>query len=590
MATKKKMRGPRAYWPIGLLAAQGLRFAFLFKTGFSPAGSDHLHLESQDMFHSRRRTFLIGAPGAIACGLTAMTPRNAKARWGSHWWYRLVVPEIFRPSERVPAHSPVVIVGTGFGASVSALRLAQAGIPVTLLERGFDWPTNLRWRKTFTSDHSPDGRGYWFRTHTKSVTESDHFSDSFGGVVDVQEFENIRTLGGACVGGGSIVYNGVSLQPSRDAFDHLFGGRLDYDELDQNYYPLVRQMMRVSELPDDLYNKAEMATGKAWNADFTAGGFVVERCPSVFNWDVVRDEYYHRTRRSALVGESIHGNANGAKYDLTQSYLAQAKATGRAKICTGQQVESISYDGSRFVLEIKQIDPTGRVVGRRSCTCDRLIMGAGSMGSTKLLLKARESGALPELNDQIGQGWGANGDVTLARSGLALEGILQPGYCASLARPVIDGRAVALEGWYTAGVPVSIGVGGTLGVIADDNRGQLSYDPRSGKFDLHWPQRYNDEVAAVGKRLHARVLDATGATPGALFGSKPEANTSFTAHPLGGVVLGKAADMSGRVHGYPGLYVMDGAMIPGSTGGTNPSLTIAAVAERNIAQVIDEDF
>lgn len=542
------------------------------------------------MFKSRRRSFLVGAPGAIACGLTQLKPREAKALWGAEWWYRWIVPEIFRPSAQVPGHSPVIIIGTGFGGSVSALRLAQAGVPVTLLERGFDWPTNQPWRRTFTDDFSPDGRGYWFRTHTKSVTEFDHFTDSFGGVVDVQEFDNIRTYGGACVGGGSVVYNGVSLQPTRDAFDHLFGGRLDFDELDQNYYPLVREMMRISAVPDDLYNKPELAQGKAWFDDFTAGGFEVERCPSIFNWDVIRDEYAFRVRRSALVGESLHGNANGAKYDLTQNYLAQAKATGRAKIYTGQQVESIFHDGERFVLEIKQIDPKGRVIGRRTCTCDKLVMGAGSMGSTKLLLKARETGTLPDLNDRIGQGWGANGDVTLARSGLPVEGILQPGYCASLTRPVIDGRAVALEGWYTAGVPVTIGVGGTLGVIADDNRGHFSYDVRTNSFDLHWPQSYNEEVAAVGKRLHARVLDATGATPGALLGTKPEANTSFTAHPLGGVVLGEAADTSGRVHGYPGLYVMDGAMIPGSTGGTNPSLTIAAIAERNIARVIDEDF
>lgn len=542
------------------------------------------------MFQSRRRTFLIGAPSAIACGLCQLTPRQAQARYSSSWWYRLVVPEIFRRSAPAADHSEVIVIGTGFGAAVSALRLAQAGIQVTLLERGFAWPTQLRWRKTFTSDLSTDGRGFWFRNHTKSVTGGDQHTDSFGGVVDVHDFQNMRTYSGACVGGGSVVYNGVSIQPTRAAFDHLFQGRLDYDELDQIFYPKVRRMMRVSAVPDDLYNRHSLRQGRAWSEDFSQAGFETERCPSIFNWQVLREEVALRTRRSAIMGESIYGNANGAKYDLTQSYLQQAQATGLASVHSGHEVESIAHDGSRFVLTIKEIDPTGRVLGRFNRSCDRLVMGAGSIGTTKLLLKSREQGGLSRLNDEIGQGWGANGDVSLARSGLPLEGVLQPSYCASLTRPVVEGRAVALESWYTPGLPVSLGIGATLGVLADDNRGHFNYNSNSDRLELHWSKSYNDEVAAVAKQLHARVLDATGATAGVAFGAKPEADSSFTAHPLGGAVLGKATDNAGRVHGYPGLYVMDGAMIPGSTGGTNPSLTIAAIAERNIAKVISEDL
>jgi cholesterol oxidase len=65
-----------------------------------------------------------------------------------------------------------------------------------------------------------------------------------------------------------------------------------------------------------------------------------------------------------------------------------------------------------------------------------------------------------------------------------------------------------------------------------------------------------------------------------------DANAVFTAHPLGGAVLGRATDNYGRVIGHPGLYVMDGAAVPGSTGTVNPSLTIAALAERNIESII----
>ena len=70
----------------------------------------------------------------------------------------------------------------------------------------------------------------------------------------------------------------------------------------------------------------------------------------------------------------------------------------------------------------------------------------------------------------------------------------------------------------------------------------------------------------------------------------PDVNDSFTAHPLGGAILGQAADAYGRMEGYNKLYVMDGAMINGNTGAVNPSLTISALAERNIENILMNDF
>ena len=61
---------------------------------------------------------------------------------------------------------------------------------------------------------------------------------------------------------------------------------------------------------------------------------------------------------------------------------------------------------------------------------------------------------------------------------------------------------------------------------------------------------------------------------------------TLTAHPLGGCILGTSSDLYGRVKGYKGLYALDGSMIPGSVGGANPSFTITALAERNIADII----
>jgi len=73
------------------------------------------------------------------------------------------------------------------------------------------------------------------------------------------------------------------------------------------------------------------------------------------------------------------------------------------------------------------------------------------------------------------------------------------------------------------------------------------------------------------------------ATPGPV-------SASITAHPLGGIVLNRATDNIGMLKNYNGLYAIDGTLVPGHTGCTNPALTIAALAERNIERIIKRDF
>ncbi|MDE0086820.1 MAG: GMC oxidoreductase, partial [Candidatus Poribacteria bacterium] len=70
----------------------------------------------------------------------------------------------------------------------------------------------------------------------------------------------------------------------------------------------------------------------------------------------------------------------------------------------------------------------------------------------------------------------------------------------------------------------------------------------------------------------------------------PDVTSDFTYHPLGGMVIGTACDFHGRVHNYPNLYVVDGSLLPGSCATANPSLTIAALAERNMETILKEDF
>ncbi|MDB4976813.1 MAG: cholesterol oxidase [Myxococcaceae bacterium] len=526
-----------------------------------------------------RRTFL---KAAGATGLSSMLGLpTVQAGPLETLRYQLTVPEIFRPLPDPPEYTQAIVIGSGFGGAIAACRLAQAGVQTTVLERGSRWPSHPT-RSIFTNDGVPDGRGFWHRTSWKSGTGITQFFDDFGGVLDVTSYPNIDVWRAACVGGGSVVYTGVSLEPEQRFFEAVFRGRLDYDEMHSVYYPRARTMLRVSPMPDDIYAHHAFAHSRIWDDQVRKAGYTPERVDGIWNWDVVRDEMAGRSRASALIGESNFGNSNGAKFDLNQTYLKLAEATGQATIYPGHQVLTIGRDADgRYLVALTKIDPTGKRLRERTLRCDQLYLAAGSIGTSELLVRARAEGTLPDLNEHVGQEWGANGDAGAARV-LTLGGVVQGSPCASRILDESGPYPVTMENWYVPGLP-DVGAIGSLALVLDPTRGSFAYQPRSGEVVLAWPG--SDLTLAAARAVNERIAAVNGVASG-IPPWIPDVNASFTAHPLGGVVLGAATDQHGRVHGYPGLYVMDGSLIPGSTGVVNPSLTIAALAERNIEAII----
>ncbi|MEW5633006.1 GMC oxidoreductase, partial [Streptomyces hydrogenans] len=112
----------------------------------------------------------------------------------------------------------------------------------------------------------------------------------------------------------------------------------------------------------------------------------------------------------------------------------------------------------------------------------------------------------------------------------------------------------------------------------------------TGRVDLSWDRAWKQTSIDMAKSIFDKINAKEGTIYRTdLFGAYKIWGDHLTYHPLGGAVLDRATDNHGRLHGYQGLYVMDGSLIPGNTS-VNPFVTITALAERNIERIIAEDF
>lgn len=537
-----------------------------------------------------RRTLLtstaaIGLGAVLAGAAPATTAEGASSNPLMVAKYRLVVPEIFTTLADAPADSPAIVIGSGFGGAVAALRLAKAGIKTTVLERGSRWPIPSSSRAFFSNDTIPDGRALWRRTNITGFDGIKMYTDYFGGVLDVLDFDGIQVWQGAGVGGGSLIYTGAHPLPERSNFEHVFGSIVSYDEMIAAWYPKAAGVLGTSTMPDDIYNSNPYSHSRVWDQQATKAGFTPVKIEGIWDWDIMRKELSGKVRRSATISETNYGNANGVKKGLQLNYLAQAEATKKTTVYPGHEVLDLSYDAGKkkYVLSVQKVDPTGKVLATRTLTCDKLFLATGSINTTRLLMRARAKGGLPNVNEYLGTGWGTNGDATVVRSWTGTGGLTQAAASRSKINAVGDnGLPVTLENWFVPGVPIDVGVIGSLGMSLDDTRSSFSMD---SSYNLKLKFAGQTDTVAALKSVNKRIANAAKVPVGA-WPFAETVNVPFTAHPLGGAALGQATDLYGRVKGYTGLYVMDSAMIPGNAGAINPAITIAALAERNMDNIL----
>ncbi|MGC4059645.1 MAG: GMC oxidoreductase [Aquabacterium sp.] len=547
------------------------------------------------MFTRRRFLGTAALQSAAALGLSCITlPSQANSP-------RQFNDAMARP--RMPlgqlGRVPAIVIGTGYGGAVTALRLAEAGVPVVMLEMGRLWTQPASDGRIFAKTLSPDGRAMWFKDKTEAPLKTFLNLDiinrkipRYAGVLDRVNYDEMSVYVGRGVGGGSLVNGAMAVTPARWYFEQMLPS-VDSDEMYGTYYPKANANLGANTVDPAWFETAQCYRyARVSRATAEASGFKTTFVPSVYDAQYMAAEQANKVTRSALAQEVIYGNNHG-KLSLDKTYLADAVGTGRVSIYTLHELRRIEQQANGdYLLTVRQIDEYGHVLGSFQVSCGKLFLGAGSLGTTELLVRARDTGTLPKLDKQVGQGWGHNGNVMAARANQIWNttGSVQSTMPAmgindwdNPTNPVfaeITPLPTGIENWVSM----------YLAITRNPERGYFQYDAATDTAQLRWTRDQNTLTVNSAKAVFDKINQKQGTHYRTdLFGDGKVFADDFCYHPLGGCVLGNATDNYGRVSGYKNLYITDSSLIPGSIG-VNPFVTITALAERNIERVLAQDF
>ncbi|WP_353944232.1 GMC family oxidoreductase [Streptomyces sp. HUAS MG91] len=527
----------------------------------------------------------------------------------------------------------VVVIGSGFGGSVSALRLTEKGYRVGVLEAG------RRFTPGTLPKNSWDIKNYLWAPRLGMY-----------GIQRIHLLGNVMVLAGAGVGGGSLNYANTLYVPPKPFFeDPQWKDITDWEEELKPYYEQAQRMLGVrlnpTMTPADVHLKAaaqSMGIGDTFHMApvgvFFGDGDDADGSARAEPGRQVADPYFGGAgpARKACTecGECMTGCRHGAKNTLNENYLYLAEKAG-AEVHPMTTVVSVTDDsqGGYAVATLPTDDrkkARGRVFRAR-----RVVVAAGTYGTQTLLHRMKASGHLPHLSERLGELTRTNSEALVgaqttdrryrrkhggARAdftrGVAITSSIHPDADTHI-EPVRYGKGSnAMGGMSILQVPYAEGSSRVAGWLANvvkhptqmarslsnrrwsektiiglvmqsldnslttylkpDGVGKGLLTARQGHGAPNPAQiRAASEGAAA---IAAEINGFAGSNVGELMG------TPLTAHFLGGCPIGDSAgtgviDPYHRVYGHPGISVVDGAAVSANLG-VNPSLTITAQAER----------
>jgi len=504
----------------------------------------------------------------------------------------------------------VIVVGSGFGGSVTALRLTEKGYRVGVLEAGRRWD----------ADNMP--KTNW--NVRKSI-----WMPRLGltGPQRISALGKCLVFSGAGVGGGSLIYGNTLYEPLPEFYtDRAWGHITDWRDELAPYYDQAKRMLGVEENPrigpkDELLLSVARDRGVADTFHKTqVGVFFNEGNEGV----EVDDPYFGGAgpRRAGCIhcSECFTGCKHNAKNTTTTNYLYLAEQNGAELHPLTTVTTVMKGDDGGYVVETVRSNGKLRK-GRRTFTAEQVVFAAAALGTQKLLHRLRDDGVLPDLSPRLGELTRSNSEAIIgvqSRSrddfaqGVAITSSIHPepqthvevctygkGQNSLFVQtvPMIDGGAFRLLRFLLSMVlhpgvflrSLNLRRASERSVIllvmqSLDNSltsylkgGLLRTRQGSGQPNPDWIPLAH-EIA----REYAGKADAdTGNL------ATDVLNIPATAHYIGGCTIGDSretgvVDPFQRIFGYPGLHIADGSAITANLG-VNPSLTITAQAERAMA-------
>ncbi|HZD95874.1 MAG TPA: GMC family oxidoreductase [Candidatus Sulfotelmatobacter sp.] len=500
-----------------------------------------------------------------------------------------------------------VVIGSGFGGSIAALRLAQAGKSVLVLERGRRYNPG-----EFPRDTTNVRQVFWrYPRDTRSL-----------GLYDLRFFSGVGTMVASGVGGGSLIYANINIRPDEVVFDDPRWPRsLNRRTLDP-YYDKVAKVLNVSPLPPEI----KLPKRDHFHAAAAKIGRKVFDPDEAVHWPGSTQTDGHEC---IMCAECEFGCQYGAKNTVDRNYLAQAEKLG-AVVQPNILVSHVGVQNGGYRAFYRNV-----VTGEQGYTdCSRLVCSAGTLGTNELLMRSRDvTQTLPKISSTLGQGYSSNGDFlgtiqnsaafldtgngpdvtsvirffeedprfTLAAPAFA-KPIMQvlasfgqePGFFLKCLAPFMWRQLDWLlpwmfkKGWVSrpselpaphAGDPERMT---NLFAIGRDNaNGTMRL--KKDRLDIEWNfAGENQELIRKMSEAMRQVADAYGGTfaPLPFWGLF---HRTLTVHSLGGCRVADSPDNGvvsprGEVFGYPGLCVADGSVIPTAIG-FHPVMTISAMAE-----------
>lgn len=568
-------------------------------------------------------------------------------------------PILATPNTSVKSQYDVVVVGSGYGGSIAASRCARAGQSVCVLERGKEWRPG---------DFSEE----FAKVAAETQVTVGGLIDQVGKPNSLFEFfytDDLTVAQGCGLGGTSLINANVGIKMEKEVFQDsewpkaIRNDRKALFKVDRrHFYEMIKplpypddypHLLKIDRMEESVSEFADLEDLHKKKKEKEKKFQLLKRLDLYVTFEDKRKNHVGVPQpKCTACGNCVGGCNVGSKNTLNMNYLPDAKAHG-AELFTEVEVLTVlrsAADSTRWEVTYKRTDDdsTGE---EYKVQATFVILGAGAIGSTKVLLRSKTSGL--NVSNQLGKRFSTNGDVIASSFcgdnvvnaiGIPYEtapGVDHPpgptittvadfrrftpgnfekhhviqdfGIPVGLASPFIIGLAVKalfsgdeqypdiedVDKFYKA-VKSEAGEESLafLGMSHDDAKGVISFD--NGIFDITWNKvGCESNFFEVNKRMK-KMTDALGGTfiPNPKW-AKGQKRSVITGHPLGGCSMGESGktavvNHAGRVFDgntnnlHEGLLVVDGSIVPRPLG-VNPSLTIAMLAERCIRLLAEEN-